>query len=284
MNTKEDWINLIQLKCSSATVNAYRREIDRLEKHFSCDLLTLTTNDLIAYLAQRRVAGRSDSTLYRTANALKSFYEFMQGQENIARTLPLPKRKKRIQRTLMKDEARRLLFSFDTSSARGQRNLALSAFMLDTGFRAAEVCGFPMKQLDLSTRLCWTIVKGGQEEFGVFSEETAAYLATWFGVRERLAQCDQVFVALDTGKALTPDGLRCIFHRIGQEAGIPDLAPHVLRRSFATITSLFGAPARAAQEAGRWKRLEEYQQYTRAITLEAVRPFLPVSGIMRSAS
>jgi len=59
------------------------------------------------------------------------------------------------------------------------------------------------------------------------------------------------------------------------------LSPHDLRRSFATLaTELMGAPERILMEGGRWSNSEMIQRYTRTLKLEAMRKYLPVSGLM----
>lgn len=280
------WQNHISLKVQPSTVKAYRWEIDQLQAAYpNQDLLTLTMEDLCAYLAKRKAGGLGLACIYRTTNALRSFFGHLRPADNPAASLPLQRPIQREQRTLTREEATRLIYSLDTSSLRGRRDLAMCALMLDSGLRAAELCRLELKAIDLEARLLHVIVKGGQEEFGVFSAETANFISAYLAARGNLKRCPKVFVSLEhhkRGDALTPDGLRTIFKRIGQEVGIEGLSPHVLRRSYATITSLLGAPARAAQEGGRWKRLEEYERYTRAIKLDAVRPYLPVSGIMRA--
>ncbi|MBI5565815.1 MAG: tyrosine-type recombinase/integrase [Chloroflexi bacterium] len=158
------------------------------------------------------------------------------------------------------------------------------AILMDSGLRAAEVCRLTTKQIDLTSCLLWTIVKGGQEKFGAISIETANYISAWLADRNPIAKCDRIFIGMKTGKPMTGDGLRTTLHNIGEETGIKGLSPHVLRRTFATLSTLNGATARIVQEAGRWNDLKQVQDYTAAISIEAIRPYLPISGIMRSTN
>ncbi len=274
------WIDRVSLKNSSATVRAYAWELESLRAFFfDCDIALLSADDLAHYLVARRGQGAGDAALYRATCALRSFYQFV--GTNAAAALPLKRPAKRVQRTLTWLEAERLIGSFDTSAVRGRRNLALCALLMDSALRAAELCRLEHRVVDLSTRLLRVVVKGGQEMFGVFSDECANFLAAWFSDRERIARCGRAFVDLRTGQGLTPDGLRCIFHRIGVEAGIEGLSPHVLRRTFATIGTQLGAPSRTVQVGGRWHDLKLVEDYTRALGVEAMRPYLPIAGIMR---
>ncbi len=285
MSNLQDWINWQMLKHSSATATAYAWEIHRLESEFKDrDLIDLSVSDLLKYLVARRAAGAGDAAIYRAVNALRSFYGFVGLQT--AKGLPMKKPAKREQRTLTFEEAKKLVASFDTSTRLGRRDLALCALMMDSALRAAEICRLDLSKVDLEARLLYVVVKGGQEEFGIFTTETANFLSVWMSDRAAIAKCTRLFVSFEAhrlGYELTPGGLRCIFHRIGREAGIPDLSPHVLRRTFATLSILMGVPTRVVQEIGRWHDLALVEQYTRAVKAKSIdRRSLPMAGIMGS--
>ena len=80
---------------------------------------------------------------------------------------------------------------------------------------------------------------------------------------------------------MSTEGLRCVFRAIGQHAGVKGFTPHVLRRSMATFMTLLGAPTRLTQMQGRWARLEEVEQYTRAAQLDPdlLAPYLPMNRL-----
>ena len=285
---KEDWVNWLELDHSAATCAAYCWEIEHLEFfYFGRDLLSLTTSDLLAYLsARRRAVGRrtgqgvSDMTIRRSINGLRSFYAFV--GMSIARELPLPRRKKRVQRTLNWKEATAVLESCDTSSPIGRRDLAMLSLMLDTGLRRAEICRLQIDRIDLTDRLLRVVTKGGDEKFAGFSEVTANCLSAWFAVREPLAQCDRVFTTFELhrrGGELSLDGLRCVFRAIGKRSDVKDFSPHVLRRSMAVFMTLLHASARMVQIAGRWENLEEVEQYTRALDVAALDPYFPMAHL-----
>jgi len=215
-------------------------------------------------------------------NALRSFYAFIGSAA--AKGVPLPKVKMRVQRTLTWTEADAILADCDTSTLLGRRNLALIAVMLDSGLRAAEICRLAVAQVNLETRLLHVVTKGGNEKFGAFSFVTANHVSAWLSMRAPIARCERVFCSLELHRAggeLSTEGLRCIFRSIGQRAGVTGFTPHVLRRSFATFMTLLGAPTRLTQMAGRWARLEEVEQYTRAAQVDPdiLAPYLPMNRL-----
>lgn len=285
MHVIDEWANWLSLKVSPATHRAYRWEIDRLANHFpDRDLKTLKLIDLTAYLAARRQSGAGDAAIYRAVNALRSFYGYHLGKRSPALKLPMKRPADRIQPAITPKQALDVLACCDTSKPIGRRDLALQAVMMDSGIRAAEVCRLDLADLQLDDRLFKVIVKGGQEAFGSFSDETASYLAAWLGDRVAISSKGPVFVGFKPrGASLTPDGLRTIFNAIGERAGLPHYNPHMLRRTFATVATLMGAPTRIVQKAGRWRNLAMVQRYTGTIEAGAIAPYSPVSGIMRGA-
>lgn len=282
-----EWTDWLQIDRADSTVAAYRWELRRLEKWAAPrDVLTLMRPDLARYLSERRTLGRcSEATLRRSVNALKAFYSFALGKKSPARSLPAPVAKKREQRTLGFKEAFAVMSSLDSSCARGKRDLALICLGLSSGLRASELCRLRVSEVDLPHGRLKTRVKGGNDGRGVFGHETAAALASWLAIRETLVAVgvDTVFVSVGgnrPGTPITPSGLRVIFRRIGNQAGLPGFSPHDLRRSFATLSSRLGAPSRIVQVAGRWSDLKMVEGYTRALEAEDFVPYDPVSRIL----
>jgi integrase/recombinase XerD len=169
-----------------------------------------------------------------------------------------------------------LLASFDRSTVKGCRDLALAAIFLDTGLRLAEVCHLRTADVDLSARTLQVVVKGGQWGVGVFSPQTAQYVSDWLAVRP--AGVETLFVSTRTGRALTREGLQTTVKRWGQVIGIK-LSPHDFRRTFATLSTIFGAPSRVIQAAGRWSSLEMVEHYTAGIQADEIRAYLPMSKL-----
>jgi integrase/recombinase XerD len=282
------WRNWLQLCAAPTTIDAYTYELTRLATHFpDRDLCALTFNDLTAYLAHRREIGAGQSTIYRATNALKSFYKFHCGKRSSAARLPLHKPPLTKQRSLTLDQISALLATCDTSTPIGRRDLALISFAIDTGFRSAELCRIADTAVDVQNRLAYVVIKGGQTGFGTFSEETAAFCATWRADRASVARSGAFFVGFEghrPGEQLTPEGLRCLMRRLGQRAGLNALSPHDLRRTFATITTLLGAPSRIVQIGGRWSDLRLVERYTQTINPDAIAPYSPIKAAVHQVT
>jgi integrase len=288
------WVDWLRIDSAPTTVAAYEWELRHFEKwalSHELEVLSATKTDLARYLADRRVLQHaSDATVRRSVNALRAFYKFSLGSKSPARTIKPPSPKKRKQRTLNWSQALDVMAACDTSNALGRRNLALICLGLDSGLREAELCRLSIAQLDLEAFRLTVRVKGGNDGDGIFGPHTVAALSSWLADRPAYAApgVDTVFVSIggDTpGRAITPSGLRCIFRRIGRQAGLEQgFSPHDLRRSFATMSHQLGAPTRIVQVAGRWSDLQMVERYTQALSVSDMAPYSPVSHILNPDS
>lgn len=271
---------------SESTIAGYSWEVRKLAAYFPDKRVEdYTQSDLIAFLAWRRQTC-GDAAINRAVCGLKAFFKFARPGQSPAEGIPAPRPKKRAKRTLTHQQAFTVMACCDTSRPRGVRDLALIALMLDTGLRASEVCRLELRAVDLEHHAFAVVVKGGDEKSGVFSQETASYLTAWITIRETIAspETKTLFTSvggLKPGRPLTTDGLRRIFHYIGRAAGLDYFSPHDLRRTFATLATLMGAPVRLVQLAGRWDDINQVVHYTRALQAKDFAPYSPVSGLMR---
>lgn len=286
------WLDWLALKVSARTVEGYRWEVQHLATWGSeCGLQSarsFRSSDLTRYLAERRDAGIGPSAIKRAIAAFRSFFAFTVGaSKSPARNIPYPKVPRRVQRTLTVEEASQVLASFDTSTTTGARDLALFAFMIDSGLRASEVCRVQLSDLRLDDRTALVVVKGGQQRFGIFSEYTAHLLASWLAVRSGVALESEtaLFVSvggLKPGTALTRDGLKCLYRRVAFRSGVGMFSPHALRRSFATLSTVFHAPSRSVQQAGGWGDIRQVERYTQALDPRAFDPYFPMPNLVSS--
>jgi len=209
----------------------------------------------------------------------------MWGDNHPALLAKIPPVKPKKQRVLTKETALELLASFDTSIPSGARDLAVCAVALDTGLRCSELCHLCLADVDLHQRTLQVVVKGGQWGMGIFSAETAMYIDRWLTFRagEVREGVETLFISLHHqchGLPLTREGLQGIVKRWGLRLGIK-LSPHDLRRTFATLTTIFGAPSRVVQEAGRWSSITMVERYTSSLDASAIAPYLPVARLLK---
>jgi integrase len=238
-----------------------------------------TAADLLKFISK---PDWGNSQRYTALCACRKFIAFTFGVNHPALLARLKRVQPKPQRVLKKDIALQLLASFDTSSPAGARDLAIASLALDTGLRCSELCRVSINDVDLVERHLQVIVKGGQWKAAVFSEQTAMYISAWLHYRKPKGS-SALFLSFHhehAGKALTREGLQGIIKRWGIAIGIK-LSPHDFRRSFATLSTIFGAPSRVVQVAGRWSTLDMVTHYTESIQAEEIIPYLPVSNLSK---
>lgn len=244
---------------------------------------SLTVDQLLRYLDGKKW---SSSSRNLTVCAARAFWRWKYGgrhqicEARVRRDDPGP------QRTMTKEEIGQLISTFDTSTPKGTRDLALVMLLVDTGLRASEICHLTMDQVDMGERVLQAHVKGDRWEPVAFFEYATSCLEDWLLVRKQVAHkgVKEVFVSVGgntPGRALTRDGLRAIFRDLGEAAGLEHpISPHALRRSFATLAIRAGAPSRVVQLGGRWKNLELVERYTRALEIKQMHRYSPANYVM----
>jgi site-specific recombinase XerD len=176
------------------------------------------------------------------------------------------------QRTLTIFEITNLLSVCDGSAPKDMRARALILLLLDTGLRAAELCGIKQKDVDINLRKISILGKGGKQESVFLGFECRTILLEWLQVRKSLStKNDYLFVSLGgstPGKNITPRGLRIILKRLGEKVGVENVHPHAFRRSFATLRIKNGQSTRGVQRLGRWKNLATFERYTQVLMID----------------
>jgi site-specific recombinase XerD len=242
----------------------------------------LSASDLLKWLEREGWGSNQQSIcLY----AIRGFLRHHFGASHPALQLRLKRIPSAPRKALTVAELDILLSSFDTTTPKGVRDLAICGVFLDCALRVAEVARLELEYVFLDDRLLTVIVKGGEWGFRAFSNYTAVWLADWLAVRETVARAGEkkVFVAIGgnyPGRGLTTDGLKMIVRGWRESTGIEKLHPHLFRHSFATLITRNGAPVNVGMIGGGWKSEKVYRGYTQDLCLDDVRRYLPVGRQM----
>jgi Site-specific recombinase XerD len=260
---------------SDSTKRTYKDVLGRMLAR-SQDLTSITASELLKLLDQ---SGWGNARQCVALAAIQKFIAWKYGQGHPALTAKMKRSQGKPQRALTPEIALQLLASFNPHSRKGARDLAICALALDTGLRASEICRLQLADVDTEHRVLQVVVKGGQWEAAVFSDQTAAHIEHWKHYRRIADGQGFLFTHVKTGNGLTPEGLNAIVRIWGENIGI-ELSPHDLRRSMAVIGTLNGASERSLMEMGRWKSSQMIQRYTRTLRLEQLRKYLPMSHLI----
>lgn len=153
---------------------------------------------------------------------------------------------------LTADQARALLLAPDPNSAIGGRDLCVLALLMGCGLRRAEAVGLTLGQLKMQdTKYLLTNLtgKGGRVRSVCAPAWAAALIENW---RARISE-GQLLRSFHLDGAingsLSTAAVFDIVKRYGPAIGIPDLAPHDLRRTHAKLARLGGCPLETIQHS-----------------------------------
>lgn len=241
------------------------------------DLTQLDATGLINFISR---PGWGNSQQSVALHCIKKFLTWKYGSLHPALTARIKRITPPPRRSLNPDQALQVLASFNTYTPAGARDLAIIAFGLDTGFRRKELCEMQLTDIDFYSNTARALCKGGQWGIGAFTPETAHILQQWLNLRKPADGVGTLFINIHTGQSLTGYGMGCIFKRLSKVVGF-QISAHDLRSSFATLATLYGAPSRSLQVAGRWNSPEMVEHYTGNLQINAVRPFLAMANLKR---
>jgi len=252
----EGFLALLAARRAPRTVDAYRRDLTAVAGWLGHPLGRATADELERYLAELRAQGLAPATIARRAAALRSFFRHqtllgLRG-DNPAAELELPRRIRRLPRTLSPAEAERLVEAAAGTQPRDLRDRALAELLYGAGLRVSEAVSLERGGVDLERRLVRCVGKGGKERVVPIGRHAAEALRRYLAHgRPFLDRRHRPELFLNAkGGPLTRAGAFLILRRLAARAGLePErIHPHLLRHSFATHLLEGGADLRSVQE------------------------------------
>lgn len=219
-------------------------------------LRDLGTDELAAFLSQRKMNGLTAASLRIATVHLKVFFRWLASREMLemdpAEPLLAPRPDQDLPETLHASELVKLLDSIDTSLPLGRRDLAILELFYSSGLRLSELCKARLERLDFDEGFLRITGKGGKTRIvRVGTKALEAILNYLSNERPGLVtgkSSSHIFISV-RGGALSPDRVRQIVKKRAQLAGIDqNIYPHLLRHSFATHLLEGGADLRVIQE------------------------------------
>jgi len=252
----EAFLAVSAARLAPRTVEAYRRDLTALTDFLGHKPSQATPEELERYVAELRARGLAGTTIARRMAAARSFFRHQvligAQAENPAADVGLPRRARRLPRTLSPGEAERLVEAANGTGPRDLRDRALVELLYGAGLRVSEAVGLERNGVDLEERLVRSIGKGGKERIVPLGRNAADALRRYLSRgRPFLDKRHRPELFLNAkGGPLTRAGAFLILRRLAGKAGLEParIHPHLLRHSFATHLLEGGADLRSVQE------------------------------------
>jgi integrase/recombinase XerD len=198
----------------------------------------------------------SSETLYLQIAALRAFYTFAEAEkhlpQNIAENLCLPRRWKRLPKSLSKAEIEQYLKPETTGDPSSLCDQAALELAYASGLRLAELRGIRLEQLHLEAGFVSVIGKGNKERVVPLGSKAVEAIRQYLEAgRPKLVTAKSPANLLLTrrGTPFAAVTLWLRFKRRAKRAGMGrNLTPHMLRHSFATHLLENAADLRVIQE------------------------------------
>jgi site-specific recombinase XerC len=272
-------------RLSPRTIAAYRFEVERLLDALAGKpggavparrFTTLALAEVLAGLAREGLAASSQA---RAVAAWRTFSRYAAEQgacQDAAKALPLPRKPRRLPRTLGQDALGKALTALPARTAAERRDRALLELLYGSGLRLSEAVGLDLSSVDWGQRTLRVVGKGDKERIVPLSLHAKAALLGMLRDR-RGAQAPvpppaaaRVAAGGDEPLFLGPSGRRlsgrtvqrAVGTALGAVAKSTGVSPHALRHSFASHLLDAGAELRAIQELLGHASLASTQVYT----------------------
>jgi integrase/recombinase XerD len=252
----DGFLALLAARRAERTVDAYRRDLADLATYLGGSPTTAGSEEIERWLADLRARGQAPSSIARRAAAARTFYRHLIAlglrDDNPAADVDLPRRRRRLPRSLSLGQVERLIEAANGPTPRSLRDRALIELLYGGGLRVGEAVALRRGDVDLDTRLVRCVGKGDKERVVPLGaqavEALRRYLARGRPYLDRRHR-SEIFLNAQGG-ALTRAGAFLIVRRLAAKAGLdPErVHPHLLRHSFATHLLEGGADLRSVQE------------------------------------
>jgi integrase/recombinase XerD len=252
----EGFLALLAARRAPQTVDAYRRDLARLGEFLGAPIGSASAEDIERYVAQLREDGLSAATIARRTAAVRTFFrhQLLMGArgDNPAAAVELPRRTRKLPRTLSGSEVKRLIEAASGVTPRALRDRALLELLYGAGLRVSEAMAIEKGGVDLDERLVRVLGKGGKERIVPVGRQAVEALERYLSRgRPHLDTRRRAELFLNAkGGALTRAGAFLILRKLAAAAGLEPgrVHPHLLRHSFATHLLEGGADLRSVQE------------------------------------
>src|SRR6188472_638665 len=222
------------------------------------------------YLADRKRAGLSASSIKLVVVALKIFFRFLTAKGIIERdpseALALPRIERYLPETLNELQVEQFLEKIDTKGVHGLRDRAMIELLYASGLRISELANARLENFNCEERVVRVTGKGNKTRLVPVGRKACEALAAYLSAeRPKLVTRrtgNEIFLSV-RGTKMTTVRIWQIVKKHAKGSGLEaNIYPHLLRHSFATHLLGNGADLRIIQEMLGHADISTTQVYT----------------------
>jgi integrase/recombinase XerC len=210
------------------------------------------------------------SSMARKIASVRALYRYLMRngvvEADPARSLALPKVRKRLPKVLNVDAAREVVTVISGVTPDDKRDRAILELLYGSGLRVGEVIALDFGDVDLAVLEARVKGKGRKERVVPIGRPCAAALEAYLAVRRELIRPgreQRAYFISSRGLRMASGTIYALVKRAGMlGAGRGDLHPHALRHTCATHMLDGGAELRSIQELLGHASLATTQRYT----------------------
>lgn len=271
----KDFIEYLQRerRMSKNTLEAYKRDVHEFVAFEGArgmtDLLDTSSTEIVAFLHDLKISGKSAATVNRKLASVRAFFNFLMNSglvsSNPTADIKSPKIERKELEYLTLEEVDKLLETPD-DSIRGIRDKAILEVLYATGIRVSELIEADLE--DINMRMGFITCDGEQSKARIvpLGRPARAALETYiYEARNALVKDNTEEKALFVnyyGSRITRQGLWKVLKEYGEKAGIEKkLTPNIMRNSFAVHMLQNGADLKSLQELMGHEDISATQAY-----------------------
>lgn len=265
--------------CADHTIVAYEKDVTYFINYLKSENLTIRqfeyqhARGFLVVLYNEKL---NRTTVSRKISVLRTFYRFLESENNPFEALVHPKHKKYLPDFFYEEEMKQLFYEVDQGKRLHKRDLLLLEFLYATGIRVTELVNLLITDIDNELMQVKVLGKGSKERIVPFGSFALSALREYLPVRRNLmnAPHDYLFVN-HRGMPLTERGVRYILNEIVKRSSMnTKIHPHKLRHTFATHLINAGADLRTVQELLGHVNLSTTGKYTHVTKEQLQKTYL----------